>query len=300
MNILFRADSSSSIGTGHIMRDLVLAKQYPNDNVIFATQKLDGNINHKVLEAGYSLEILESNNIKEFDTLIKKLNIDMIIIDHYGIDYNFEKKLKVKNPKLKIFVLDDTYEKHYCDILLNNNIYGDEKRYKDLVPNHCELRCGANYILLRDEFLEYKKIPTSKDKFFTIFIAMGGTDIQNLNPKILKVLENFDNIKVNLISTNANQNTEELKTYCKNKQWINLCLNCNNVAKLMGESALAIITPSVTANEVYFMGLPFIAIRVADNQNFMVEFCKENKIPVLEEFDKNMLKKEILKSFKRV
>jgi hypothetical protein len=38
MNILFRTDSSSTIGTGHIMRDLVLAQQYPNDNIIFATQ----------------------------------------------------------------------------------------------------------------------------------------------------------------------------------------------------------------------------------------------------------------------
>ena len=83
MNILFRADSSSSIGTGHIMRDLVLAKQFENDNIIFACQNLEGNL---IEQIPYSVEILKSNDIKELDRLIKKLQIDMTIIDHYGID----------------------------------------------------------------------------------------------------------------------------------------------------------------------------------------------------------------------
>ena len=43
-NILFRADSSSIIGTGHIMRDLVLASQYKKANITFATQELQGNL----------------------------------------------------------------------------------------------------------------------------------------------------------------------------------------------------------------------------------------------------------------
>ena len=51
-NILFRADSSSFIGTGHIMRDLVLAKQYKTENIIFAVRELDGNINYKIDEEG--------------------------------------------------------------------------------------------------------------------------------------------------------------------------------------------------------------------------------------------------------
>jgi spore coat polysaccharide biosynthesis predicted glycosyltransferase SpsG len=50
MNILVRADASSTIGTGHIMRDLVLVMQYPNSSIVFATQKLDGNLNSKILE----------------------------------------------------------------------------------------------------------------------------------------------------------------------------------------------------------------------------------------------------------
>ena len=161
-NILFRADSSSTIGTGHVMRDLVLAEQFKDTNITFATQKLDGNINHKIEEKNYAIEILNSNDIQELDTLIKKLVIDMIIIDHYKIDYSFEKQLKIENPILKIMVLDDTYEKHYCDVLLNHNISADPKRYKGLIPEYCELRCGSKYTLLRDEFLNNENQNTTK------------------------------------------------------------------------------------------------------------------------------------------
>ena len=134
MNILVRADSSSYIGTGHIMRDLVLAKQYKNENIIFATQDLVGNIKYKIIEAGYKIELLKSNDFEELNKLVKKFEIDMIVIDSYDIDYNFEKKLKEDNPSLKIFVLDDIYEKHFCDILLNHNIYADKKKYQNRKP----------------------------------------------------------------------------------------------------------------------------------------------------------------------
>ena len=65
MNIFFRADSSSTIGTGHIMRDLVLASQYKDANIIFATQDLDGNINHNILEAGYNIYEIEPKRLRE-------------------------------------------------------------------------------------------------------------------------------------------------------------------------------------------------------------------------------------------
>ncbi|MDO8260986.1 MAG: UDP-2,4-diacetamido-2,4,6-trideoxy-beta-L-altropyranose hydrolase, partial [Candidatus Magasanikbacteria bacterium] len=64
-NILIRADSSSIIGTGHVMRDLVLAKEFNGDNVTFASQDLEGNINHKIIESGYKLDFLKSNEIEE-------------------------------------------------------------------------------------------------------------------------------------------------------------------------------------------------------------------------------------------
>ena len=118
---------------------------------------------------------------------------------------------------------------------------------------------------------------------------MGGSDPLNLNLKILKVLEKFEDIKVNLITTQANQNLEELKKFSLDKEWINLYINCDFMARLMVESDCVIMTPSVTANEVYYLKIPFIAIKIAENQNYMYEYLLENKYNVMPEFNKETL-----------
>ena len=132
---------------------------------------------------------------------------------------------------------------------------------------------------------------------------MGGADHSNININILKVLnkvrkENKKNIKVNIVSTNANKNLEKLKDYCKNKKWIDLHINSKQIAKLMIESHFAIVTPSVTVNEVYYLELPIIAIKTAENQIDMYEFLKKNKYQVLDKFKKEKLKKALEKLLK--
>ena len=87
--------------------------------------------------------------------------------------------------------------------------------------------------------------------------------------------KNKKNIKINIVSTNANKNLEKLKDYCKNKKWINLNINSKQIAKLMSESNFAIVTPSVTVNEVHYLGLPIIAIKTAKNQIYMYKYLKK-------------------------
>jgi len=302
VNILIRADSSSHIGTGHIMRDLVLAKQFPLDNIDFATLNLAGNINYKITESDFKINILKTSDFDELNNLINKLEINMIIIDHYGIDYDFEKKLKKLNPNLKILVLDDTYERHYCDILLNHNISADEKKYKKLVPKNCQLMCGSKYTLLRDEFLQAKKTSRKikkNNKFKTIFIAIGGADHSNINIKILDVIKLIPNLKVNIVSTKANKNLTKLRKYCKSKPWINLQINSNEIAKIMLKSDFAIVTPSVTVNEAYFLKLPIITIKTANNQIDIFNYLKKNRYLVIDKFNKIKLKIAINKLLKK-
>jgi len=291
-NIIFRTDSSSDIGIGHIMRDLVLASKYKNSNIIFATQDLDGNINYKIKEAGYKLNSLKSNSKKELVKLIKELNIDFLVIDHYRISYKKEKYIKEKT-NVKILSFDDTYEKHYCDILLNHNIGAKQKKYKTLVPSTCKIKCGSKYTLIRDEFYEEKNKNYKKSNNIHVFLAMGGSDYSNINISILKVLKKFKNLKINVVTTKANKNLDKLQKYVKNKNWIFLHVDTQQIAKLMKTSNFAIITPSVILNEVYFMKIPFIAIQTVKNQKDIYKYLKNKKFLVIKKFNYNKLKNKL-------
>jgi len=277
MNLLIRTDASSSIGLGHIMRDLVLAQHYPDATITFACQNLIGNIMDTI---PYPVHFLTSNDPEELINLIRTCSIDLLIIDHYDIDATIEKQIK-EQTGVSLLCLDDTYEKHHCDILLNHNISADAIRYKGLVPEHCELRCGAEYTLIRDEFKTEKQI--RREKLYDIFIAMGGSDPTNATLGILTTLS--DDLSVCVATTSGNPHLSELETFIQDKKNISLKVNSNSIAQLLNQSRLAIITPSVMVHEVLFMGTPFIAIKTAPNQIDMFEYLRKEKYVVLEEWN---------------
>jgi UDP-2,4-diacetamido-2,4,6-trideoxy-beta-L-altropyranose hydrolase len=148
MRILFRADSSSKIGLGHIMRDLVLADQFSKngDEVFFATQDLEGNINYKI---PFQVEIVKNNSIEELLKVIDKLEIKRVVFDHYEIDFSFEKELK-KNRNIEVWSFDDTYERDYSDMIYNHNISAKPEKYRNLVPDFCKIKACSKYTLIRE------------------------------------------------------------------------------------------------------------------------------------------------------
>lgn len=297
MHILIRADSSSQIGTGHIMRDLVLAKrlqsQYPNAVIRFVVRPLEGNINHKIIQEGYEIISLGSSNMKELQKVLKKYKPDMLVIDNYDIGYQEEKRLKRSHKSMKLLVVDDTYEKHYCDILLNHNISAEAKKYTKRVPKQCTIQCGAKYTLLRDEFYKEKK-KYYKKSGKRVLVAMGGADTAKLNIKILKTLKQLPTkLHVDVVTTTANKNLKKLQKYAKNKKWIHLHIESNKIAKLMKKADLAIITPSVTLNEVDFMQVPYIAIQTAKNQKDVVRYLQKSHLRVLTKFSAEKLLKAL-------
>jgi UDP-2,4-diacetamido-2,4,6-trideoxy-beta-L-altropyranose hydrolase len=275
MNLLIRADSGSSIGLGHIKRDLVLAVQY-GGGVVFACRELPGNAIHLIEAAGYTVHVLLSDAPEELIALIDSLKPDRLVIDHYGIGPDQEQQIK-EATGVELMVLDDTYEAHECDILLNHNIGADAKRYTGLVPTECELRCGSRYGLIAPEFTELRREPIED----TVLVCMGGSDPAGLNMKVAALLECFGYDCV-IATTTANSDLERLRRDVAKHPNTKLVVDTPSMAGLMRTAAFAVVTPSVLAQEAMAAGVPIIAVQTADNQTQITKALKRMRIPVLE------------------
>lgn len=263
------------------MRDLVLAQSLEGE-ILFACQALQGSI---IEQIPYAVNILQTNDADELIALIHALHVNLLVIDHYGIDARFEQTVK-EATNVTILSFDDTYQTHHCDILLNHNLCADASRYANLVPKGCELRCGSAYTLIREEFKDEKKI--AREKIYDVLIAMGGSDAGNLTLEILKTLPK--SLHVSILSTTANAHLHELQRYVEVFPNIALHVNSKEVAKIMNQSKFAIVTPSGILHEVLFMEMPFIAIKVAINQDDMYQYLEEHDYPVMHDFEPQTLK----------
>ncbi len=169
LNIFFRVDSSSEIGSGHLMRCLNLANSLSNNKIEFICTNHEGNLTNKVIELKYKVNIITKtentwlgnkweDDCNETINILKKCNIKtniLLIVDHYSIDHIWETKIK---PYVnKIMVIDDIHNrKHNCNILLDQNIYLNNNPYQNLIPNNCKLLLGCKYVMLNKYFLKYK------------------------------------------------------------------------------------------------------------------------------------------------
>lgn len=289
MNIVIRTDASIDIGTGHVMRCLTLAKQLKRHGaeVTFICREGKGNLLSYLHNEGMDVISLPSIERKKHDIQWMQLNwkrdveetkrvldkigykVDLLIVDHYGIDYQWEKQLR--SAAKFLMVIDDLADRrHDCDLLLDQNYYRNlSKRYKGLVPTHCKQLLGPDYVLLREEFLEAAHIPRKRiGEIKNVFVFFGGTDPSGETVKVLQALKelSFTDVMVNVIVGESNPRRREIEERCYKIPNVVFHCQVNNIAELMRQADIAIGAGGATTWERCFLGLPTITVAIAPNQ----------------------------------
>ncbi len=276
-HIVIRTDASSSIGTGHVIRDLCLAdywRTHHNASVTFATQSLNGNLNEHIQSCGYSVVEADDTDPKSLLVSLQQNNqasIGWLVVDHYGLDAAFE--LACKPAVKNIMVIDDLANRpHHCDMLVDQNFYcAPDKRYDSLVPNETKLLLGPSYALLRPEFETLRADLDTTGRADTlqierIMVSLGGADPTNATQLVLNGLSQVDlsGVEIDVIVGAANPSPETIKSQCT-KLGFQFLHTVPDMAKRMIRSDLFIGAGGTTTWERLALGLPGLVVSIADN-----------------------------------
>ncbi|MFJ8234648.1 UDP-2,4-diacetamido-2,4,6-trideoxy-beta-L-altropyranose hydrolase [Ureibacillus sp. NPDC094379] len=288
MNVVIRTDASLEIGTGHVMRCTTLAKQLEREgaNITFICRNFPGNSILFLQNQGfnvYTLTLPKTQNhyqwirenwkqdVEDTKSAIASLNknVDLLIIDHYGLDINWESEMRLEVKH--IMVIDDLANRtHDCDLLLDQNYYINmENRYNGLLPNSCIQLLGPNYVLLRDEFLLIDPSKINRDgNVKNVLVFFGGTDPTGETMKTIQAIQklNCSEVNFNIVVGAANPQRRKIEYICSKSSNITFHCQVSNMAELMMNADLSIGAGGSTTWERCFLQLPSIIIIVAENQ----------------------------------
>ncbi|MGG3888379.1 UDP-2,4-diacetamido-2,4,6-trideoxy-beta-L-altropyranose hydrolase [Metabacillus fastidiosus] len=273
--LVIRADASSLIGTGHIMRTLALAQLFKKSvKVQYVCAEITNELLNLLIKEQIEVKLLNEKLGTKEELLatinyIKLLNTQWIIIDGYEFDESYISGLK--DTGLKVLLIDDFGQLNYyaADIVLNRGVYAREDMYLNREP-YTELLLGPKFTVLREEFLRWKGVPKKIKKVpRNLLVTMGGADPNNITLKIInmfdRVLLDHYTIKVVLgaANTHANVIKERVKRINIDVELIEIA---NEMPTLMNWADIAITAGGTTLFEMAFMGLPSAVIQIAENQ----------------------------------
>ncbi|NEU32300.1 UDP-2,4-diacetamido-2,4,6-trideoxy-beta-L-altropyranose hydrolase [bacterium LRH843] len=293
------------IGTGHVMRCLTLAERLSDQGaqVSFICREHPGHLCALIIAKGYHvfrlppphknkeifnilshtgwLGVSMMTDARQTKELLNGHFFDLLIVDHYGINANWESSLRSKAKK--IMVIDDLADrKHECNYLLDqNDLEPFSSRYHSLVPSYCKTFLGPSYALLRSEF--YKHLPENKIRSGAVkrvILFFGGIDQTNETGKALAAFMALgrQDTQVDVVVGQNNRYKHELASMCNLHENLHFHCQVNNMAELMSRADLSIGAGGTTTWERLFLGLPSIIISIAANQEKICEDLSKEKL----------------------
>lgn len=300
MNVAFRTDATSQIGTGHFMRCMTLAEelQHHGVKIRFVSRDLPQYLRDLLETKGMELASLESNATpypagdlahshwlnasQEQDAQATKQALsgqtwDWLVVDHYALDVRWESALRPFAEH--IMTIDDIADRHHdCDVLLDQNLYVDmQERYAGKVPTLCRELLGPRYALLRDEFRESRKQARQRiGPVKRILVFFGGMDVDNYTGRVIEALAVLEigAWQVDVVIGMQHPCRKQIEKLCKSHRY-HCHVQTKRMAELMVHADLSIGAGGSAMWERCCLGLPALSVCVADNQRRQIADAAE-------------------------
>ena len=292
MRIAFRADASTDIGTGHVMRCLTLARALAarGHSCRFICRDLPGHMADRI-GAEFSVTLLPAPvpgralpdapdhaawagvpaPQDAMETRAAAADADVLVVDHYAFDARWE--IAARRFGTRLVAIDDLADRaHACDLLVDPNLGRFPRDYDALMPEGAERLMGTRYALLRAEFAAARDqaLARRRGALGEILIAMGGVDRDDATGAVLRALaaaDRPDRLRVTVVMGAAAPHLAAVTALAATMPFAcELLSGVSDMAALMARADLAIGAAGGTAWERCALGLPTLMLVLADNQ----------------------------------
>tara|TARA_B110000971_G_scaffold221800_1_gene270643 strand:- start:3812 stop:4855 length:1044 start_codon:yes stop_codon:yes gene_type:complete len=308
VKIAFRLEVGKNHGTGHFKRCFELAKFFKKKcKIYFICSNLEKNliktleednikfykINNKHILNNEPMRVKDQkDDSRETIEILKSINCNMLIKDSYNFNHVWEKNFMEK--KLKLIVISDDYNKHYCNLFINFHMHSNTKLIKNKLITKNNL-LGSKYAISTSYVKKYSLNNIKKSN--KIVLVLSNSEIyKKTYIDIIDALL-IRNYNISVILGHKNNFHFDIKNnYKKNsmKNQITFFNYINRIEDLLVDCKFAITGGGFINYEKCILGVPSLVVILSNDQKLpSKKFENINTLKIIAEFDDNKFHKKL-------
>ena len=262
---VLRADASSSIGVGHVMRSLSLGEALLDEGFGVELVSFELAPSLQSLATSCGVEVVElacAPRSSEDAQFVLQRNANIVVVDGYEFSREFFAVLEASSTPFA--VIDDNAETnaHSPSAVINQNPHASASMYAHLHGNQ-KMLLGLQYAMVRKEVREVAamNLPSHEGE---VFVAMGGADFLGLTAPIVEALAETG-LQIRVAVGHANTQRAHIQKLADQFGHVTLIEQQDYVSSL-ASAHVAVLAAGSSLWEACAVGTPSIGLVVADNQ----------------------------------